>query len=107
MGRAAHHGELLKLGRKFWPAWKTFLRNHMAGVAVMDFLVVPTINFRLLSVLVILRHERRHLADFKSEAVAGLDRNGWPASNRNQWPTSSRNRWPASSGISTVGKRPC
>ena len=27
----------------------------------MDFLVVPTINFRLLSVLVILRHERRRL----------------------------------------------
>ena len=27
----------------------------------MDFLVVPTINFRLLFVLVILRHERRRL----------------------------------------------
>jgi hypothetical protein len=27
----------------------------------MDFLIVPTINFRLLSMLVILRHERRHL----------------------------------------------
>ena len=27
----------------------------------MDFLVVPTINFRLLYVLVILRHEQRHL----------------------------------------------
>src|SRR6201987_3345081 len=27
----------------------------------MDFLVIPTINFRLLSVLAILRHERRRL----------------------------------------------
>jgi len=27
----------------------------------MDFLVVPTINFRLLFVLVVLRHERRQL----------------------------------------------
>src|SRR5215472_11355631 len=36
--------------------WKTFLRNHPAGIGAMDFLVVPTINFRLLSVLVILRH---------------------------------------------------
>ncbi len=41
--------------------WKTFLRNHAAGLGAMDFLVVPTINFRLLSVLVILRHERRCL----------------------------------------------
>ena len=41
--------------------WKTFLRNHVAGIGAMDFLVVPTINFRLLSVLVILRHERRRL----------------------------------------------
>ena len=71
------HGELLKLGievaqstvakymAKRRPGsgqtWKTFLRNHAAGVGAMDFLVVPTINFRLLSVLVILRHERRRL----------------------------------------------
>jgi hypothetical protein len=72
------HGELLKLGIevaqstvakymvKRWPGgsgqtWKTFLRNHAAGIGAMDFLVVPTINSRLLSVLVILRHERRRL----------------------------------------------
>src|SRR4029450_4361429 len=41
--------------------WKTFLRNHAPGLGAMDFLVVPTINFRLLSLLVILRHERRRL----------------------------------------------
>src|SRR5258708_2436210 len=71
------HGELLKLGievaqstvakymAKHRPGsgqtWKTFLRNHVAGIGAMDFLVVPTINFRLLFVLVILRHERRRL----------------------------------------------
>src|SRR5262249_29144175 len=71
------HGELVKLGievaqltiakymarRRPGPGqtWKTFLRNHAAGIGAMDFLVVPTINFRLLSVLVILRHERRRL----------------------------------------------
>jgi transposase InsO family protein len=70
------HGELLKLGIEVAQStvakymarrrpgsgqtWKTFLRNH-AGIGAMDFLVVPTINFRLLSVLVILRHERRRL----------------------------------------------
>ena len=71
------HGELLKLGievaqstvakymarRGRGPSqtWKTFLRNHTAGVAAMDFLIVPTIGFRLLFVLVILRHQRRRL----------------------------------------------
>jgi len=72
------HGELLKLGievaestvakymakrRPGGPGqtWKTFLRNHAAGISAMDFLVVSTINFRLLSVLMILRHERRRL----------------------------------------------
>jgi transposase InsO family protein len=71
------HGELLKLGievaqstvakymAKRRPGgsgqtW-TFLRNHAAGIGAMDFFVVPTINFRLLSVLVILRHEQRRL----------------------------------------------
>ena len=68
------HGELLKLGIEVAQStvakymvkrrpgsgqtWKTFLRNHAAGLGAMDFLVVLTINFRLLSVLVILRHER-------------------------------------------------
>ena len=71
------HGELLKLGievaqstvakhmAKGRPGsaqtWKTFLRNHVAGIGAIDFLVVPTINFRLLFVLVIPRHERRRL----------------------------------------------
>jgi transposase InsO family protein len=41
--------------------WKTFLCNHVAGIGAMDFLVVPTINFRQLFVLVILRHERRRV----------------------------------------------
>jgi transposase InsO family protein len=42
-------------------SWKTFLRNHAAGIGAMDLLVVPTIGFRLLFVLVILRLERRRL----------------------------------------------
>jgi transposase InsO family protein len=71
------HGELLKLGigvaqstvakymarsgRGRSQTWKTFLRNHAAGIAAMDFLIVPTVGFRLLFVLVILRHQRRRL----------------------------------------------
>lgn len=71
------HGELLKLGievgettvakymtkgeRPPSQTWKTFLHNHAAGIAAMDFLVVPTIGFRLLYALVILRHDRRQI----------------------------------------------
>src|SRR3982074_2418247 len=71
------HGELLKLGievaqstvakymarRGRGPSqtWKTFLRNHTAGIAAADFLIVPTIGFRLLFVLVILTHQCRRL----------------------------------------------
>jgi transposase InsO family protein len=71
------HGELLKLGievaqstvakymarsgRGRSQTWKTFLHNHASGIGAMDFLIVPTVGFRLLFVLVILRHERRRL----------------------------------------------
>ncbi len=71
------HGELLKLGidvgqtsvakymatRRRPPSqgWKTFLRNHADGIASIDLLVVPTISFRLLYGLLILRHARRQM----------------------------------------------
>ena len=77
------HGELLKLGievaqstvakymarsgRGPSQTWKTFLRNHTAGIAATDFLIVPTIGFRLLFVLVILRHQRRRLISLRSK----------------------------------------
>jgi len=71
------HGELLKLGiavgqtsvaeymaqRRGPPSqgWRTFMRNHADGIAAMDLFVVPTISFRLLYGLLILRHQRRRL----------------------------------------------
>ena len=41
--------------------WKTFLRNHTPHIAAIDMFVVPTIGFRLLYGLVIIRLERRQL----------------------------------------------
>ena len=65
------HGELLKLGieiaqstvakymikrpRRPGQSWTTFLRNHADGIAAADLFVVPTIGFKLLYGLVILR----------------------------------------------------
>src|ERR1700736_6236439 len=74
------HGELLKLGidvgqtsvakylvrRRVPPSqgWRTFLCNHADGIAAMDLFVVPTISFRLLYGLLIVRHGRRQLLWF-------------------------------------------
>jgi transposase InsO family protein len=71
------HGELLKLGievaqssvakymverpRRLGQSWKTFLRNHMDGIAAVDLFVVRTIGFKLLYGLLILGHGRRRL----------------------------------------------
>jgi transposase InsO family protein len=41
--------------------WKTFLRNHAAGIASIDLFVVRTISFKLLYGLAILHHGRRRL----------------------------------------------
>jgi hypothetical protein len=42
-------------------SWGTFLRNHMPHIAAIDLFVVPTIGFRLLYALVIVRLARREL----------------------------------------------
>ena len=42
--------------------WTTFLRNHRDGIAAMDFFSVPTATFRVLHVLLVIRHGRRHVA---------------------------------------------
>jgi hypothetical protein len=45
--------------------WKTFLRNHAAGVASLDLFVIRTISFKLLYGLMILRHARRRLVTIR------------------------------------------
>ncbi len=71
------HGELLKIGidvgqtsvakymarRRVPPSqgWKTFLHNHVDGIAAVDLFVVPTLSFRLLYGLLIMGHSRRRI----------------------------------------------
>jgi len=52
---------MLRIGRPQSQGWKSFLRNHAAGIASIDLFVVRTISFKLLYGLVILRHTRRRL----------------------------------------------
>ena len=94
------HGELLMLGivvaestvarymtRPHGPpsqGWKTFLRNHAAGIASVDLFVVRTISFKLLYGLVILRHARRRLVTISvtsnptAEWIAGQMTDAFP-----------------------------
>jgi putative transposase len=75
------HGELLMLGidisersvsgllsrRNPKPPsqkWKTFIKNHLTEMVSVDFLVIPTIRFRLLFVFVVLSHARRKVVHF-------------------------------------------
>ncbi len=46
------------------PTWKAFLENHVTELVAMDFFVVPTVDFKVLFVLVILAHDRRRVVHF-------------------------------------------
>ena len=66
-------GELAKLGIHVWPStvkkymvksdkppsqtWRAFLKNHASEIVSIDFLVVPTVRFKMLYVLVFLSIE--------------------------------------------------
>jgi putative transposase len=41
--------------------WRTFLTNHVATLASIDFFTVPTVTGRILFVLVVLMHHRRRI----------------------------------------------
>jgi putative transposase len=76
------HGELLKLGFDLsettvsrWirrcprtpdlaNRWLTFLKNHRASIAAMDFFMVPTITFGVLYCFSVIAHDRRKILCF-------------------------------------------
>jgi len=76
------HGELIKLdiensertvsnmikrynvGKPPSQTWRTFLKNHMHNTYAIDFFTVPTANFKVLYVFVVLWHERRKILHF-------------------------------------------
>lgn len=46
------------------PTWRVFLANHVSDLVALYFFVVPTIGFRVLFVLVVMRHQRREVVHF-------------------------------------------
>jgi hypothetical protein len=75
------HGELLKLGIELSqatvgrhlprrpkapsPTWRSFLRNHMTGIAAVDMFMVATATFKLLYAVIVLSHHRRRVIHFE------------------------------------------
>ena len=82
------HGELLKLGiavaqstvARYLPrsrklpcqTWRTFLTNHLAQTAAIDFFTVPTATFRVLFVFVVLSQKRRRVLHQRSRPHLAL-----------------------------------
>jgi len=71
-------------GRPTSQGWRTFLRNHAAGIASIDLFVVRSISLKLLYGLVILSHLRRRLvrisvtANPTAEWIAGQVTEAFP-----------------------------
>jgi putative transposase len=59
---------MARRGRPPSPTWRSFLANHAACLASVDFFVVSTVTFRLLYTFVVLCHERRRVAHFNITA---------------------------------------
>ena len=57
-----------KIGRTSGQRWKTFLRNHASEIVSIDFLTVPTYNFKQLYILIFLSHNRRKIIHFNVTA---------------------------------------
>ena len=74
------HGELMKLGISISQAavskymvrhrkppsqtWRSFLDNHVKDLVSVDFFTLPTATFRVLFVVIVLRHDRRRIVHF-------------------------------------------
>ena len=55
-------------GRPPSPTWRSFLKNHAADIAAIDFFTVPTATFRVLFCFIILEHSRRRILHFNVTA---------------------------------------
>jgi transposase InsO family protein len=77
------HGELLKLGinisertvsglmpkhprKPSSQTWRAFIKNHMTNTVSIDFFTVPTVTFRILFVIIILKNNRRKVIHFNT-----------------------------------------
>lgn len=50
-----------RLRRPASPSGRAFLEQHVSEFVALDFFMVPTVNFRVLFVLIVLAHDRRRI----------------------------------------------
>jgi hypothetical protein len=105
-GASRIHGELLKVGielsqatvAKYMerprkppsPTWRTFLDSHLKQLVATDFFVVPTVNFRILFVFVVLAHHRRRVIHFNVTAHPTSEWTGQQIAEAFPWNTAPR-----------------
>ena len=100
------HGEILKLAfdvsertiSRYLPKrepdedkvakWKAFLKNHMDGIAAMDFFTVSTVLFRQLYGFFIISHKRRQIIRFAATFNPTVR-----TSYRSPWQNAVAERW--------------
>ncbi len=58
------------------PTWRSFLKNHAADIAAIDFFTVPTATFRVLCCFIVLEHLRRRIVHFNVTANPSADWTG-------------------------------
>ena len=58
------HKCMLRRHKSPSPTWRAFLNNHVRDLVSVDFLVVPTVRFKVLFVLIVLAHHRRRIVHF-------------------------------------------
>ncbi|MFA7420102.1 MAG: hypothetical protein WCZ90_10495 [Melioribacteraceae bacterium] len=63
-----------KSGKTSGQRWKTFLKNHAAEIVSLEFLTVPTYNFKLLYALIFLSNGRRRIIHYN---VTAHPTSGW------------------------------
>jgi hypothetical protein len=71
--------------------WRTFLSNHAAQLASIDYFTVPTAAFRVLFVFVVLAHDRRRIVHLN---VTAHPTGAWTAQQRREaWPDDTAPRF--------------
>jgi transposase InsO family protein len=82
---------LARLSRPPSQTWRTFLANHVAAFASMDFFTVSTLTGRLLFVFVVLSHDRRRILHVN---CTERPTSAWTAQQLNEaFPEATAPRW--------------
>jgi hypothetical protein len=70
--------------------WRASLDNHVGNLVSVDFFTVSTVTFKVLSVFVVLAHDRRRVAHFKMTGSSTAKWTGQQIAEAFPWDTAPR-----------------